>query len=220
VGFDWSSSNPSVGEISNSGWATAIDSGYALMTGYFEEVIWENNGSQCLTQSNMTTGYSEMEVPPCPYPTNFRQVGQGTDVGNGVLHFEYTWDSSNENRSDLNNCTVGEIVTYSGNNPFIFPSPPFPSVAVPNPTINDHLATEPGIEDNHGSGGSFVTPYTSSSFTATQYYRYKCPCRNGGQYVNLTGPISIIRTVSPSAGTRWKYTITKSGATATINPLP
>jgi hypothetical protein len=86
VGFDWSSSNLSVGEISNSGWATAIDGGNAWMTGYFEEVIWENNGSQCANQPNTVPGYSDMEVlmPTATLNTNTFKVSQV--IGNQNIH--------------------------------------------------------------------------------------------------------------------------------------
>jgi len=34
-------------------------------------------------------------------PTNFRQIGPGTDIGNGTLHFDYKWDSSSGHLEDL-----------------------------------------------------------------------------------------------------------------------
>lgn|GEM_PF-6226792 len=82
------------------------------------------------------------------------------------------------------------------------------------------IATGGAATDNHSVGSPFVTPYSASSFTAVQYYRYRCPCRNNGNYVNIMGPINIVRSVSNVSGAGWKYTITKSGASATINPLP
>jgi hypothetical protein len=53
-----------VGEISYNGWATAIDSGNALMTGYFEEVVWESNTYYCESQSNTVSDTGVMEVAP------------------------------------------------------------------------------------------------------------------------------------------------------------
>jgi hypothetical protein len=127
VGFDWSSSNLSVGEISNSGWATAIDGGNAWMTGYFEEVIWENNGSQCVTQSNTVPGYSEMEVlmPTATLNTNTFKVSQV--IGNQNIHhfvipkgiandLTLVATSSNNSQQVLNNISW-EGATESANNP-------------------------------------------------------------------------------------------------------
>lgn len=218
VGFDWSSSNPSVGEISNSGWATAIDSGNASMTGYFEEVVWENNGSQCVTQSNMTSGSSEMEVN-CAYPVNFRQVGEGEDIGGGTLRFRYEWDSYTGNLQHLSNCTVGETVNYPGTGNFQAPSPPFPAGEdgrYLNPTAESVPATRGYIVDHHATPGTFVSPFSSSSFTATQYFRYRCPCLNSGNSVNLLEPISITRSVYYVPLWGWQFSVFKSGASASL----
>ncbi len=69
--------------------------------------------------------------------------------------------------------------------------------------------------------GSERYPYKASSFTGTQYYRYKCTNYNNGNYVNLIGPLSIVRAVSKNANGTWKFTVTKpTGGSATINPLP
>lgn len=158
--------------------------------------------------------------PPCAHPINFHQVGNGTDTGSGTLHFVYAWNSNSGYLSDLSACTVGENVTYPGTGNYFPPSPRFPTSGFTNPTVIDRPATEGGFQDNHSISGSFVTPYTAASFTGTQYYRYKCPCANSGNYVNLVGPLNIDRSVSSAGGPNWKYTITKSGASATINPLP
>ena len=44
------------------------------------------------------------------------------DVGNGVLHFDYDWDSSTGNLANLNNCQVGESVAYPGASPYVWSS--------------------------------------------------------------------------------------------------
>ena len=157
-----------------------------------------------------------------PTPINFRQTSV-IDAGSGDLRFTYAWNSSSGTLSDLSNCTVGEIVTYPGSqNPFPFPSPPFPAVASPNPTVDDLAATTGTFQDDNKVGtGIFVRPYSASSFTATQNFRYKCTNYNGGNYVNLMGPLSIVRSVSMNTNGTWKFTGTKpTGGTATINPLP
>jgi hypothetical protein len=156
--------------------------------------------------------------PPCAIPTNFRQTSC-SDAGGGVLHFEYRYDSSTGNLADLGGCTMGEIVTYPGGNPFHHPSPPFGTAGWDNPTIINFAASG-GVQDNHFTPGAFVKPYSSAGVTATQFYRYKCACANGGNYVNIMGPISINRAVNANNNGSFRYNITKSGCSAKIDPLP
>lgn len=103
-----------------------------------------------------------------------------------------------------------------------FPSPPFPPDAYGNPTIGDEPASPGTFTDDHflTPSTTFVKPYSASSFAATQYYRYKCACSNNGNYVNIKGPLSIVRAVSGNSNGSWEFTVTKSGCSATINPLP
>jgi YD repeat-containing protein len=151
----------------------------------------------------------------CPVPINFNQVADSDN--NGVLHLEYAWQSSTGNLADLDNCTVGEIVTYPSGNPYA-PGSPFTATA-PNPTVIDAPATTGAGVDNHSMFG-VSSPYSAASFTATQYYRYRCTCANGGNYVNMVGPLSIVRQVSQNPNGSWKYNITKPFGSATKNPLP
>lgn len=164
----------------------------------------------------------------CPVPVNFRQVGTGTDIGGGQLAFQYAWDSSTGNINDLATCNVGEIVTFPGPSgpgvQYFWPSPPFPAgSSSDNPSIDYLPGSRGGFADIHhldDPNYTFVKPYRAASFTGTQYYRYSCPCSNGGAWRNVMGPLSIVRSVSQNPNGTWKYTVTKSGASATINPLP
>lgn len=160
--------------------------------------------------------------PVIAIPVNFHQTSV-VDAGNGDLRFTYSWASSSGSLADLSACTVGEIVTYPGSaNPFPFPSPPFPPDAYSNPTVIDLAAASGGFQDDHmlTPSTTFVKPYSASSFTATQYYRLKCSNYNSGNYVNIQGPNSIVRSVSQNSNGTWEFTVTKSGASASINPLP
>ncbi|HEX7314401.1 MAG TPA: hypothetical protein VF297_10785 [Pyrinomonadaceae bacterium] len=67
---------------------------------------------------------------------------------------------------------------------------------------------------------SICTPYQAASFTATQHYRFRCTCHNSNAYVNLMGSLDIVRTVTQNTNGTWRFTVTKSGASATVNPLP
>ena len=121
--------------------------------------------------------------------------------------------------SDLSACTVGQYVGYpTTGNFYNWPSPPFSGGNI-NPIVKDLAATLGGFSDDNSSA-PFVKPYTAASFTATQFFRYRCPCFNQGNYVNVAGPISIVRSVTQNANGSWKCTITKSGSSATLNPLP
>ena len=152
-------------------------------------------------------------------PINWQQVGPGVAKPNGVLHFEYKWESTSGKLPDLSQCQVGEKVDYpSSANPFKWPSPPFLG-ATNNPTILWVAATDGKAQDNHSNNG-FVTPYKAKSFSASQEYRYQCRSLNTTAFPGQTG-IIIRRAVSDSTGKGcWRYTITKSGASASISPLP
>lgn len=156
----------------------------------------------------------------CAVPTNFHQVGQGSDSGNGTLHFDYAWASTTGRLSDLSQCTVGEKVDYNSSD-IPFPSPPFKAnISPPNPTVLNVTGDLGSGQDDHSTPGPFVKPYVSKTVTATQIYRYSCPCHNSGNWETLVGPLSIVRSVSQNQDASWKFTITKSGSSATINPLP
>jgi len=219
----WSCSDPSVVSMEDEGTYadfTGVADGFAstAATIYYQTYGWD--GLNCYYNGlGQTDANGEAQVR-CAVPTNFHQVGPGDD-NQGVLHFHYEWSSSTGKISDLSQCTIGEIVTYPGANPYPWPKPPFDSNSN-NPTVHDYSASATGaLGDNHlGPDGGWVTPYQAASFTATQYYRYKCPCANNGEYVNVMGPLSIVRTVSQNQNGSWKYTVTKSGSSAVINPLP
>ncbi len=225
----FSSSDTLVATINSSGLATGVDVGTTIISADFTGTTFTNcaaeagNEEYCCNQSEVPAHCeANCTINNCYFPTNFRQDGQGTNV-NGVLHFHYLFDSSSGDLNDLSQCTIGEIVTYLGMGNFHPPTPPFANLTngIQNPNINDHSATPGFLDDDHGTGGTFVTPYSEASYTATQYYRYKCPCKNNGNYVNVAGPNTIVRSVSRIGQTaRYKYTITKSGSSATISPLP
>jgi hypothetical protein len=181
----------------------------------------QNNTTQ--DGSTPRSGPVDFQITPATAtPVNFRQTTV-MDAGSGDLRFTYAWDSSSGYFADLSACTVGEIVTYPGfANPYPFPSPPFPPDAYSNPTVINLAATSGGFQDDQKLTPSttFVKPYSSSSFTATQYYRYSCSNYQNGAYVNIKGPLSIVRSVSPNGSGGWEFTVTKSGSSAVINPLP
>ncbi len=149
----------------------------------------------------------------CAVPTNYTQTS-GYGDASGVLHFQYTWDSNTGNLADLSACTVREYVTYPGSSPFNWPSPPYLETSTPFPVTLGGPGTTGTASDTHSYPG-FQQAYTANSFTATQYYQYVCPCSNGGQPVDLMGPLSISRTVYFSTPNGlWTYQASKSGVSA------
>ena len=173
---------------------------------------WDSSGTPTVT-ATPDCGSSEQKQVTIAAPTNFRETYR-EDLGNGVLYFEYMWDSTSGNLAHLSGCYVGEKVDYPGSNdPYCFPSPW--THCCDNPTIIDIDATNGGFADTHYPG-SFSTPYQTASVPATQIYRYKS-CT--GNYTTLMGPISINRYVT-GEDELWRYSILKSGAYAEIFPLP
>jgi len=149
-------------------------------------------------------------------PVNFRQ----TDVtrgANGLLIFDYAWDSSTGDLADLTNCQISEKVTYAGPDPFIWPSPPWNNGSH-NPSILTAAATAGFAHDEHNSG-IFIQPYRAASFTAAQDYRYQCTDVNNGAIVVIQSQ-SIVRTVSKNPDGTFKYVITKNGSSNSIDPIP
>jgi hypothetical protein len=165
-------------------------------------------------------GYDSKSVTPaCAMPTNFRETSS-SDAGNGTLHFDYAWDSSSGHLRDLRRCRVGEKVDYSASE-LPFASPPFPAGLSPeNPSIVDDWGDGGVTHDDHSTPGQFVKPYQAATITATQIYRYRCPCHNNNAWETLVGPHNLIREVAQNPNGSWKFTITKTGSSATINPLP
>jgi hypothetical protein len=211
----WWTGDTSIATASN---ANVYGVGVGSTGNFAEGLISVSGRRQC------TTGEGKPSAPSnvcSAVPTNFQQQSC-SDKRNGDLHFVYAWGSSTGKLADLAGCTVGEIVTYPGTqNPWPFPSPPFPADAYANPTVGDVDATTGTFTDDHllTPSTTFVKPYSSSSFTATQYYRYKCACTNGS-YVNIVGPISIVRSVSSNGKGGWEFTVSKSDCQAIISPLP
>lgn len=197
-----------------------VSVGNTNVVGEYQYFYWENDGMDCYQRYDSGQESAPVDVT-CALPTNFHQIS-AQDIGNGALRFNYVWGSSSGTLSDLAQCQVGEKVDY---NPADLPfaSPPFPAgLNPPNPETGQ-VAGDLGAFPNgdvHVTPGSFVKPYSAKSITATQIYRYRCPCHNNNAWQTLIGPLNIVRSVSRNPNGSWKFTVTKSGASATINPLP
>ena len=158
----------------------------------------------------------------CATPYNFHQTS-GTGSG-GTLTFNYEWSSTDGQMSHLAGCKVGEYVAYPGPPGLYFPPvPPFPSdLSFSNPTTGSAVENSGDIGagmDTHSTPGTFVTPFPigTTQFVATQYYYYKCPCKNSGlpaQIYPTSGTINITRKVDASDTTSGTFTITKSGVSS------
>jgi hypothetical protein len=157
-------------------------------------------------------------------PVNFRQVGK-SDVGDGVLRFDYAWDSSSGQFNHLSECTVSESVVYPGTaSAYSWPEP-FPIINTANPTITSVPGSDGAVTDFHGlegkKGTDFRKPYFASSFTAQQTVSYTCGSGDTALSGNLLGPLPIERSVNQNQDGSWKYTVTKpTNGLAKIDPLP
>ena len=163
----------------------------------------------------------EMLVNDCAHPVNFLQNGSGwTDSGGGI-HFNYALQSSTGVTSDLSACDIYDRLTA---NPDPFASPPFPSGfpsgSNPQDVLLDSTPEDGGASDGQYPPPSWVTPYAAATGTREQHYLFTCPCYSGGSLIVIDGPYTITRSVSQNGDGSWKYTVSKSGVSNEINPLP
>ncbi len=156
-------------------------------------------------------------------PTGFVQSGNAQQQSNGVLGFVYTWGSTTNSLQDLANCQVRELVTYPDGNPYYWKSPPY---ATGTYTINPNTGDTPGpatagrATDSNGHV-PFRSPYApGDDITLHQVFQFECSNYRGGAWNNMTLDIPIRMTVDQDTNGTWKYTITKSGASNSVNPLP
>jgi len=209
--YDWASSDTAVALLPSPTLHTVAPgtaSGSADL-----ELPWDDPRAGCPTQ--IFTPVQNPITVVCAVPTNYSQTS-GSGDSQGFLHFTYSWGSSTGHLSDLAACTVREYVTYPGTSPFNWPSPPYSTASTPFPVTLGVSGTAGTSSDTHSYPG-FQQPYQANSFTATQYYQYICPCANGGQPVDLMGPLSITRQVyfsSPNG--KWTYQASKSGVNASV----
>jgi hypothetical protein len=190
---------------------------------------WKCTGSACgvdLVQNSRPcarkaddgakTGVCKDGKCECAVPTNFREVASnGKD---GVITFIYAWDSSTGDLADLAQCEVGEYVKYPSEDPeYIFPQPPW-STKVDNPFIRWFSATEMAVDKHH-----MLNPAgkcAPASVTALQKYRYHCPCKSNDEPQDLIAPLEIVRTVTENADGSFKYTVSKSGVSSSVEMCP
>jgi len=209
--YDWSSSNTAVATLTSPTLHT-VAPGTATGISYLK---MDNNNARAFCPE-IYYGAQQGITVQCVVPTSFTQTS-GSGDAQGFLHFTYSWNSSDGNLNDLAACSMREYVTYPGTTPFLWPSPSYTAgYDSPFPVTNSVPASDGVFQDTHSYPG-FQGPYVANSFTATQYYQYICPCANGGQPVDVMGPLSIVRTVyfsSPSA--EWIYQASKSGVTASV----
>jgi hypothetical protein len=226
----YSSSDPSIVSVSGHT-ATLNQSGTATITATWDAEYAQPEGCQgpeCSEPGTcaiypFTESDSASVTVACVFPVNFHQTGV-TPLEDGRLRFTYDWDSSDGVKAHLGACSVGEIVTYDGPDPFFWPSPPWaPGTNTMNPTIFPvpPIDARETMVDTHSPLSFSITPGVAAEFTATQYYRYRCICVSGNEWQNFPGggPIQIVRKVFfnqgplPTSG-QWWYQITKSGTQA------
>jgi len=159
----------------------------------------------------------------CAVPTGFVQNAPATSAS-GVLQFTYNFSSTGA-MAALASCSMGEIVTFSGlDGNGNFPSPPFPPNLAPpsNPYTKDVLNASSGtMTDTNGFAASaqdFARPLKCAAVQIDQTFRYKCPCANQGQYVNLAKPSSTpsgVMAVCQQQDGSWFYSNSKGNIAPT-----
>jgi len=184
-------------------------------TGETFRVSWNTAGIHTVTASLCDSNDSNQATVACP--TNFHQT-YWEDFGDGVLYFEYMWDSSTGDLNDLSGCEVGEVVYYgSTSDPYIPPDPPFDLWALLNPTRIHVDATLGECGDLHSKGGGFSKPYCQSSFRSYQWYQY-LTCFGGP--INLENhdiDRSVYQVDPLDPNSVWQYKVEKSGHSSTMD---
>jgi hypothetical protein len=207
--------------VTGSGYETTVAPGSSSILARWSEVVGVNYSCAAIYANVTTSATCDVQ---CAVPNNFHLTNtSGFDAGKGDAPFGVCLGI--KHRKPSRSCSMYRRRKVDYNSADLpFASPPFPAgINHPNPTI---LPVPPipgpnGIGmDNHSTPGTFVKPYSAKTITATQNYRYTCPCANSGQPVVLYGPLDIVRSVSQNADSSWKFVITKDGKSATINPLP
>ena len=218
---NWYCDNTSVATITGDGIGTAVGQGTAVIHNPFLFFTYYDAGDFCGSSEGTldAAGTCDVISTACAIPKNFRQVGPAEQLSNGFLRFTYAWDSSTGNPADLDtsSCTVRERLNFPGtNSSYTWPSPPYISgYTFNNPSFSEPLitASEVGAIDTHTQPG-FRTPYQIKMFTVKQRYQYSCLCARFGEWITMKGPINIVRSISNNP---WKYTITKSGSSNSVN---
>ncbi len=142
--------------------------------GYASSVAWSAPGATPSTGNGATfspswstygtyTVYATLLIPSIvktkqivvASPTNYR-ISQWQDSGQGVLNFDYAWDSTSGLSpgalADLFGCDVGERVDYPGahSTSWVWPAPW--RVSTRNPTLNSVPATDGAAGDTQRNG--------------------------------------------------------------------
>jgi hypothetical protein len=172
------------------------------------------DGVSCPVQYTQDTGTGNVSGAT---PVNFK-ASAGTASPDGTLAFTYSWEASSGNLNDLSQCKAGETVLYPGSAAtYTWPLPMHNNGTINNPTTIYGSASSGGFTDQQRPPDSYVKPYSSASFRATQRLQWECPYNQNGGYIGFTPDITITRSISqPSSGV-WQYTVTKSNTTATAN---
>lgn len=219
----WNVDSPSVTSMSTVDWGVARADGWsegstnATGTWDADSWDWDYNIEVCVYQGLVAYAPGNVVVA-CDRPTTFYEDSHW-EAPAGVLNFRYRWNSTSFNVANLTTCTLWEELTDT---PSPWPSPPFSARNGGPPATRQYQmanGTAGLLEDGHWPGGTFVTPYGSAMATTSQRYFYRCSCEgNLTQYI--WGPQNIVRSIASNGTGGWKYTITKTGQSATINPLP
>jgi hypothetical protein len=182
------------------------------------------NGANGLGTCTVSAGIGPVSISIHPQPYNFRLDPNNPPIegADGSLVFSFLWSSTDGSLSDLGSISCYEYVTYNGNpgtyvsNVYYPPDPPV-ETGYPNPTGGAAAGNQgPGVNGGFGDdqmAPAFVKPYSSLTYTATQYYRFK-DSATGQVDVPIPGsisyPISIVRSINQQVG-GYVYTCSKLG---------
>ncbi len=201
----------------------AVSGGVATLTRTFSGTA--SAPSAPANWSDAKAGLGSYQVTIHAQPYNFHQLGAVMDNGDGTLSWNYVWNSTTGNLSDIGpGCTIYEYVSYDGNTTGTYFSgppagyaPPHPPVGPasnggiyanfnptisPNPTVPGGAASAGAMNDIQDKPYSFAASSScvAATWTATQTYKFD-DTATGEKAIVVpgpgAGPMTITRHVYP-----------------------
>ena len=189
----WSSWDSGVASIVGPGHVYGVAEGFTGINASGESNGWEYYAAEEQPENHVPISLFADAQVRCAVPENLRHEGK-TNLENGGIRVQIKWDPPpGLNYGSLDQCRIGERLTWTSATWPLFPSGPFG--ANPNYPSGGHeqLLGEAsvgfiGILDEHSTDVNQLHNVDGIG-TITQRYLYRCPC-DGNVWRDISGPYS------------------------------